>query len=334
VADTLRSVPLLGSLTMPSPRYVLSDAVAFTDWRSLSPFEPCPLLCRHSARTLLVDLRALFHRGVRCDARDVAAARPLDAPLGFGSTRSDAAARFAPPRLSTGRFAWRPSRFGVPRPERREKAMEFRPCLAPCDRTAVFPEGSTATSRGGSGTSRRRRLGRIPTWAPKDCGMPMDPTPRGGSTASVRAPEGARCRRHRDASPKRLVRDPALAPKSGGRWFELLPSVLPRLPAYMMERPLAADTHARRRVHLRVTRAHPPLRRREMLRRTRLPNPEGLERRASRRRHPEVGPWRLVTPTVSSKLEVPAQGQTVVVFTRTAETRSEDEVSPPIRRSE
>jgi hypothetical protein len=102
----------------------------------------------------------------------------------------------------------------------------------------------------------------------------------------------------------------------------------------MMERPLAADTHARRRVHLRVTRAHPPLRRREMLRRTRLPNPEGLERRASRRRHPEVGPWRLVTPTVSSKLEVPAQGQTVVVFTRTAETRSEDEVSPPIRRSE
>jgi hypothetical protein len=42
----------------------------------------------------------------------------------------------------------------------------------------------------------------------------------------------------------------------------------------------------------------------------------------------------LVTPTISSKLEVPAQGQTVVVFTGTAETRSEDEVSPPIRRSE
>ena len=102
----------------------------------------------------------------------------------------------------------------------------------------------------------------------------------------------------------------------------------------MMERPLAADTHARRRVHLRATRAHPPLREGEMLRRTRHSDPEGLERRASRRRHPEVGPWRLVTPTVSSKLEVPAQGQTVVVFTRTAETRSEDEASPPIRRSE
>jgi hypothetical protein len=60
-----------------------------------------------------------------------------------------------------------------------------------------------------------------------------------------------------NASPKRLLRDPALAPKSGGRWFELLPSILPRLPAYMMERPLAADTHARRREHLRATRAHP-----------------------------------------------------------------------------
>src|SRR5204862_626119 len=122
-------------------------------------------------------------------------------------------------------------------------------------------------------------------------------------------PKASGFRRHRDASPKRLVRDPALAPKSGGRWFELLPSVLPRLPAYMMERPLAADTRARRREHLRATRAHP----RGMLRRTPLPIPEGLERRASRRRHPEVGPYGLVTPTISSKLEVPAQGQTVVV---------------------
>jgi len=127
--------------------------------------------------------------------------------------------------------------------------------------------------------------------------------PRGGPPRRSVHPKACGFRRHRDASPKRLVRDPALAPKSGGRWFELLPSVLPRLPAYMMERPLAADTHARRCVHLRVTRAHPPLREGGMLRRTRLPNPEGLERRASRRRHPEVGPWRLVTPAISSKLE-------------------------------
>jgi hypothetical protein len=44
---------------------------------------PAPVSPRRAA--LLVDLKALLHRGVRCVARDVAAARPLDAPLGFGS---------------------------------------------------------------------------------------------------------------------------------------------------------------------------------------------------------------------------------------------------------
>jgi hypothetical protein len=204
----------------------------------------------------------------------------------------------------------------------------FRPCLAPCDRHRVIPEGTTVLDRGGSGGSPEGVASAAsPTGHEGDA---SGSAPRGGPPRRPVHPKASGFRRHRDASPKRLVRDPALAPKSGGRWFELLPSVLPRLPAYMMERPLAADTHARRREHLRVTRAHP----RGMLRRTRHPDPEGLERRASRRHHPEVGPWRLVTPTVSSKLEVPAQGQTVVVFTRTAETRSEDEVSPPIRRSE
>jgi hypothetical protein len=208
----------------------------------------------------------------------------------------------------------------------------FRPCLAPCDRHRVVPEGTAVLDRGGSGGSPEGVASAAsPTGHEGDA---SGSAPKRGPPRRTAHPKASSFRRHRDASPKRLVRDPALAPKSGGRWFELLPSVLPRLPAYMMERPLAADTHARRRVHLRVTRAHPPFRRREMLRRTRLPNPEGLERRASRRRHPEVGPWRLVTPTISSKLEVPAQGQTVVVFTGTAETRSEDEVSPPIRRSE
>jgi len=175
--------------------------------------------------------------------------------------------------------------------------------------------------------SRRSRLGRIPDGPRRGCQWIC---PEERSTASVRIPEGIRF----PTSSRRISEEtrsrPSVAPKSGGRWFELLPSVLPRLPAYMMERPLAADTHARRRVHLRATRAHP----RGMLRRTRPRRPEGRWRRASRRHHPEVGPWRLVTPTISSKLEVPAQGQTVVVFTGTAETRSEDEVSPPIRRSE
>lgn len=35
--------------TMPSPRLVLSDAAAFTGWRSLSPLEPHPPACHHAA---------------------------------------------------------------------------------------------------------------------------------------------------------------------------------------------------------------------------------------------------------------------------------------------
>jgi len=160
----------------------------------------------------------------------------------------------------------------------------FRPCLAPCDLRPVVPEGMTVLDRGGSGGSPEGVASAAsPTGHEGDA---SGSAPRGGPPRRSVHPKACGFRRHRDASPKRLVRDPALAPKSGGRWFELLPSVLPRLPAYMMERPLAADTHARRRVHLRATRAHP----RRMLRRTRPRRPEGRWRRASRRHHPEVGP--------------------------------------------
>jgi len=220
-----------------------------------------------------------------------------------------------------------PNRFGVPSPEREGKAGCFGPVWLLATGIESSPKGRPCSIAVAPATPEGVASAASPTGHEGDA---SGSAPRGGPPRRSVHPKASGFRRHRDASPKRLVRDPALAPKSGGRWFELLPSVLPRLPAYMMERPLAADTRARRREHLRATRAHP----RGMLRRTPLPIPEGLERRASRRRHPEVGPYGLVTPTISSKLEVPAQGQTVVVFTRTAETRSEDEVSPPIRRSE
>jgi hypothetical protein len=317
--------------TMPSPRLVLSDAAAFTGWRSLSPFERRSLACHHAA---LLCSRPQGFLPPRSPLRswDVAIPRPLDAPLGFGSTRSRRCRAHRAAQLALDIPPGGPNRFGVPSPEREGKAGCFGPVWLLATGIESSPKGRPCAIAVAPAGLPKESPRPHPRRATK--GMPVDP-PR-EEVHRV----GPHARRHSvsdviaNASPKRLLRDPALAPKSGGRWFELLPSVLPRLPAYMMERPLAADTHARRRAHLRVTRAHPPLRRREMLRRTRLPNPEGLERRASRRRHPEVGPWRLVTPTVSSKLEVSAQGQTVVVFTGTAETRSEDEVSPPIRRSE
>jgi len=74
--------------TMPSPRLVLSDAIAFTGWRAFSPFRALLAPVSPRARAVPSDLKAFFHRGVRCETRDVAEARSLDAPLGFGSTRS------------------------------------------------------------------------------------------------------------------------------------------------------------------------------------------------------------------------------------------------------
>lgn len=82
--------------TMPSPRLVLSDAVAFTGWRSLSPLEPHSPACHHAAPHCSRPQGFLPPRSP-LRSWDVAVPRPLDAPLGFGSTRSDAAARFALP---------------------------------------------------------------------------------------------------------------------------------------------------------------------------------------------------------------------------------------------
>jgi hypothetical protein len=204
---------------------------------------PCPLSCRHDARALPADLKALFHRGVRCEARDVAEARSLDAPLGFGSTRSDAAARSRRPARA-GRFASRSEPRGRPPTRTWGEGRVFRPCLAPCDSRMALPKERTAIA-----VAPARPEGRAS--AASASGLDVDASgslPERSPTASVSTPEGAGRRRHRDASPKRLVRDPALAPKSGVRWFELVLVILPRLPAYLMPRPLAAHAHARRRV--------------------------------------------------------------------------------------
>ena len=92
--------------TMPSPRLVLSDAVAFTGWRSLSPFERARFRVT-TARCTALDLRAFFHRGVRCVRATL--------PSRDRSMLPWALDRLVPtlPRVSrcpalAGRFAWRP----------------------------------------------------------------------------------------------------------------------------------------------------------------------------------------------------------------------------------
>jgi hypothetical protein len=212
VAHTLRSVPLPDSL-----RPCRHRTSSFRT-RSRSP-AGVPSRRSSQARSRVATVRCSARRPQGLlpsrsplQARDVAAARPLDAPLGFGSTRSDAAARFAPPRHS-GRFALRAIRFGVPGPERPGKARCFglvwlraidgrslpkeRPrviAVAP-----ILPEGSPRPH---------------PNRAPKDSVGCRWIRPKEIHRVGP-SPEGAGCRRDRDASPKRLVRDPVLTPESG-----------------------------------------------------------------------------------------------------------------------
>jgi hypothetical protein len=230
VARTLRSVPLLGSrrpcrhrassfrTRSRSPAGVPSRRWSRARFRVTTP------------RCTALDLRAFFHRGVRCVRATLPSRDRSMLPWALDRLVSDAAARIAPPSCRwTFRLAARTASASPdPNVGGRQGVSALSGSMRPMVRP---PRREIAIDRGGSGTTRRRHLGRTPQRASK--WNASGSAPRGGSTAPVRRPKAFGCRRHRDASPKRLVRDPALAPKSGGRWFELLLSVLPRLPAYM-----------------------------------------------------------------------------------------------------
>jgi hypothetical protein len=225
---------------------------------------------------------------------DVAVARPLDAPLGFGSTRCSRRCRACrAAQLSLDLSPGGPNRFGVPSPEREGKAGCFGPVWLHAIGVRLSPKG------------RPQSIAVAPAGLPKESprphprratkGMPVDPpreeihragpTPEGVRlpTSSRRISEETRARPSARSEERRpVVRAPSLRPSAVARVHE--------------ERPLAADVHTRRCVRLRATREHPRLRKGSVLRRTRHQSPEGLERWASRRHHPEVGPWRLVAP--------------------------------------
>jgi hypothetical protein len=312
--------------TMPSPRLVLSDAVAFTGWRSLSPFEPRPLACHHAA---LLRSRPQGFLPPRSPLRswDVAIPRPLDAPLGFGSTRSRRCRAHRAAQKALDIPPGGPNRFGVPSPEREGKAGCFGPVWLLATGIESSPKGRPCAIAVAPAGLPKESPRPHPRRATK--GMPVD-LPR---REVHRVGPHARRRSVSDVIATHLRRD-SFATQSRSeerRPVVRAPSLRPSAVARVHDGETARRGHARPEACASARHSRAP---RRMQRRTRLAKPEGLTRRASRRRHPEVGPWRLVTPTISSKLEVPAQGQTVVVLTGTAETRSEDEVSPPIRRSE
>jgi hypothetical protein len=331
VAKTLRSVPLPGSL-QPCRHRVSSFRT-----RSRSPagvpsrrFEPCPFACRHALEP--------------CP--------PTSRPF---STEESVATRATLPRRARSMLPWALDRLVpmLPRVPRSPSVFDWTFRLAvrtasasldpnvegrqgvsalsgSCDPSAAsVPEGMIAAGRGGSGISRRRRLGRTPPRAPKDRWNASGSAPRGGPTASAPAPEGVGV----PASSRRISEETRTRPSA--RSEERRPVVRARAPhpsavARVPDGETARRTHARPEACARARHSRAP---RRVLRRTPRRAPEGVRRAASRGRHPEVDPWRLVTPASPASWRA-GSGQTVIVFTGTAETRSEDEVPPPIRRSE
>jgi len=282
----------------------------------------CPLAVSSHARYRVATVRrsarrpqGLLPSRSPLQARDVSAARPLDAPLGFGSTRSRCCRAFRAAQTRwTFRLAGQPLR--RPRPERRGKARCFGLVWLRATDGRSSPKGgpravAVAPAPPEGGTSAASHMG------PEGIGgMPVD-QPGGGSTASVQRPKAQGA----DVIATHLRRDSCATQCS-------LRRAAPVVRASAL-RPLALA-----RVHdgepARRGRPHPEVR--SSARHSRAPRralrsnlsagiPKDSDRRASRGQ-PEGHSWRLVAPACSSKLESRSRARQSFVITGTAESRS------------
>jgi hypothetical protein len=174
--------------TMPSPRLVLSDAVAYTGWRSLSPLEPRSLPCHHGALHCSRPQGFLPPRSP-LRSRDVAVARRSMLPWALDRLVPDAAARIA---LPSSRWTFRlAARTASASPHPNVKGRQGVSALSGSLRSASGcpRRDDRARSRWLRRISRRSRLGRIPDGPRRGCQWIR---PERGSTASVRTPEGMR----------------------------------------------------------------------------------------------------------------------------------------------
>jgi len=251
--------------TMPSPRQVLSNP-------SRVHRLACPLAVRAASAFVLprcaarpADLRALFHRGVRCRRPTLP---PCAARCSHGlwiDTFPDAAARFAPP---SSRWTFRlagSTPLRRPRPETSREGKVFRLRLAPCvdarvdpkvaraERVRSQPEDCCAAAPpnpfpGGNRSGSNALAPAVPEGIasaaspePEGSGSAGGSTPRGGSTASVRF---ARRRSVSDEIAARPRRD---APRSSAPPRRAAPVVRARAPHPSavargpVQNPLAAD---------------------------------------------------------------------------------------------
>jgi hypothetical protein len=299
VANTLRSVLLLGS------RRPCRHRVSSFRTRSRSP---AGVPSRRSSRARLrvatlrcaaLDLRAFFHRGVRCVRATL--------PSRDRSMLPWALDRLVPtlPRFSrrpalAGRSAWRPEPLRRPPTRTSGEGRVFRPCLAPCDRFRLSPKGRPCSIAVAPASSRRSRLGRIPDGPRRGCQWIC---PERRSTASVRTPEGIRF----PTSSRRISEETRSRPSARSeerRPVVRAPSLLPSAVARVHD----GETARRGRAHpeacasARHSRAPSPSRRERA-----ASNPPPESRRTRAMGEPEAppggGPLRTRGSGNSSKLE-------------------------------
>jgi hypothetical protein len=106
-SDPSKRSPPRQPSTMPSPRLVLSDAIAFTGWRSLSPLEPRSLACRHAALCCSRPQGFLPPRSP-LRSRDVAVARRSMLPWALDRLVLPTLPRVSRCPALAGHSAWRP----------------------------------------------------------------------------------------------------------------------------------------------------------------------------------------------------------------------------------
>jgi hypothetical protein len=170
VARTLRSVPLLGSL-----RPCRHRASSFRTWSR----SPAGVPSRRwsgarfrvtTARCTALDLRAFFHRGVRCvhatlPSRDARCSLGLWIDSFFRRCRAYRAAQ-----LSLDIPPGGPNRFGVPSPEREGKAGCFGPVWLHATSVRLSPKGRPCSiAVAPANLPKETRLGRIPDGPRRGC---------------------------------------------------------------------------------------------------------------------------------------------------------------------
>jgi hypothetical protein len=237
-----------------------------------------------------------------------------------------AAALLARCPARAGHFAWRPEPRWRPPTRTSREGRVFRPCLAPCDRRWAVPEGTIR--------ARSRWLRRLPkepprpqprrasTWMPVD--LPREEVPpRRSPHPKVRVADVIATHLRRDSSRpgarseerRPVVRARARHPSAVTRVRDAETARRTR------SRPEACSSARHSRAPRRVLRRAPPQPSRRSVAWGRAVDSPGGAPLAARGSGSSPASWRA------------GSGQTVIVFTGTDETRSEDEVSPPIRRS-